>query len=58
MIYYADASHQQEFLRQKTSTSEVHTAVQVTKPSINIQIKVPEPKAFDGKKKEANYWPK
>ena len=41
-------------LRPKKITSEVHTAVPVSKLSINIQIKVPEPKAFDGKKKVPN----
>ena len=30
--------------------------VPVRKVSMNIQIKVPEPKAFDGEKKDAKSW--
>ena len=43
-------------MRPKTSTGKVHTAVPVSKVSMNIQIKVPEPKAFDGEKKDAKFW--
>ena len=43
-------------MRPKTSTGEVHTAVPVSKVSMNIQIKVPEPKAFAGEKKDAKSW--
>ena len=46
----------QEVLRPKMSTGEVHAAVPVNKVFMNIQIKVPEPKVFNGKKKYANSW--
>ena len=40
------------------TTSKVSTsaAVPVSKVSMNIQIKVPEPKAFDREKKDAKSW--
>ena len=43
-------------MRPKTATGKVYTAVPVSKVSMNIQIKVPEPKAFDGEKKDAKSW--
>ena len=43
-------------LRPNTSTGKVHTDVPVCKVSMNIQIKVPEPKAFDGEMKDAKSW--
>ena len=38
------------------STREVYTAAPVSKLSMNIQIKVPEPKAFYGEKCNAKSW--
>ena len=46
----------QEFQRQKTPTGEVQTADPVNKFSVNVQIKVPEPKLFDGGKCVAKSW--
>ena len=37
-------------------TGKVCSAVPVSKLSMNIQIKVLEPKAFDGKKKDTKSW--
>ena len=41
-------------MRPRTSTREVHTAVPVSKLSMNIQINVPEPKALMAKRKMPN----
>ena len=40
----------------KVPTGEVYTAEPVSKFSMNIQIRVPEPKAFDGEKQDAKSW--
>ena len=37
-------------------TAEVHTATHSIQSRMNIQLKVPEPKAFDGDKKDAKSW--
>ena len=55
-IYRTGREEPRRFLRPKTSTGKVHTAVPVSKVSMNTQIKVPEPKAFDGEKKDAKSW--
>ena len=46
----------QDSLRQKTPTGKVNTAVPVTKASMNIPIKVPEPKPFNGEKQDTKFW--
>ena len=38
------------------STGKAHTVLTVSKPAMNIQIKVPKPKPFDGGKKDAKSW--
>ena len=43
-------------MRPKTATGKVYTAVPVSKVSMNIQIKIPEPKVFNGEKKDAKSW--
>ena len=43
-------------LRPNISTGKVLTVFLVSKVSMNIQIKVPEPKEFDGEKKDAKSW--
>ena len=46
----------QEFQRPKTPIGEVHTVDPVTKLSMNIPIRVPELKMFNGKKPNAKSW--
>ena len=52
----ASKEEPRSFFKRKTSTAEVHTVVPISKPSMNIQIKVLEPKPFDGEKQDAKYW--
>ena len=40
----------------KIPTAEVHTAEPVSKLSMNIQSRVPKPKALNGKKQDAKSW--
>ena len=51
--YFEQQQRNQAFLQQKITAGEVHTALPISNTTIYIQLRVPEPKAFDGKKKEA-----